>query len=229
MKQPATMQEAKSMVKERWLDRRVDKLSKENDKLREAVGELRLDLDEAQGRSKETLAALSKTRRPGRLKWIVLAGGAYVLGAKAGRARYEQLKDLGAFARAAERRRSHRDRQRDGSGREGLSGSEREEPIEGGARDRAPLFRFSPWRLLVRLGGVCRVVGAGTIWAVKERKERHMAGMLALSGGAATLLWILAVVLVIMGIVSIVRGGVLAGIVLVIVGLLVGPGGVSLF
>jgi hypothetical protein len=80
------------MVKERWLDRRVDKLSKENDKLREAVGELRQDLDEAQGRSKETLAALSKTRRPGRMKWLVLAGGAYVLGAKAGRARYEQLK-----------------------------------------------------------------------------------------------------------------------------------------
>jgi hypothetical protein len=56
-----------------------------------------------------------------------------------------------------------------------------------------------------------------------------MTGLLALSGGAATLLWILAVVLVIMGVISIVRGGVLAGIVLVIVGLLVGPGGVSLF
>jgi hypothetical protein len=56
-----------------------------------------------------------------------------------------------------------------------------------------------------------------------------MAGILALTGGAATLLWILAVVLVIMGIVSIVRGAVLAGIVLIIVGLLVGPGGVSIF
>lgn len=53
--------------------------------------------------------------------------------------------------------------------------------------------------------------------------------MLALSSGAATLLWILAVVLVIAGIVSLVRGQVLAGIVLIIVGLLVGPGGVSLF
>ena len=93
MKQPATVQEAKSMVKERWIDRRVDKLSKENARLREEVGELREDLDEAEGRSKETLAALSKTRRPGRMKWIVLAGGAYVLGAKAGRARYEQLKN----------------------------------------------------------------------------------------------------------------------------------------
>jgi hypothetical protein len=56
-----------------------------------------------------------------------------------------------------------------------------------------------------------------------------MTGLLALTDGAATLLWILAVVLVIMGIVSIVRGGVLAGIVMVVVGLLVGPGGVSLF
>ena len=56
-----------------------------------------------------------------------------------------------------------------------------------------------------------------------------MAAILALSGGAATLLWILAVVLVIAGIVSIIRGGVLAGVVLIIVGLLVGPGGVSIF
>ena len=92
MRQPATIHEAKSMVKERFLDRRVEKLSKENDKLREAVGELRQDLDDAQDRSKETLAVLSKTRRPGRMKWLVLAGGAYVLGAKAGRGRYEQLK-----------------------------------------------------------------------------------------------------------------------------------------
>jgi hypothetical protein len=53
--------------------------------------------------------------------------------------------------------------------------------------------------------------------------------MLAASSGAATLLWILAVVLVIAGIVTLIRGGVLAGIALIIVGLLVGPGGVSLF
>jgi hypothetical protein len=39
-------------------------------------------------------------------------------------------------------------------------------------------------------------------------------------------LWILAVILVISGIVTIVRGGLLLGIVLIIVGLLVGPGGV---
>jgi hypothetical protein len=53
--------------------------------------------------------------------------------------------------------------------------------------------------------------------------------MAKLSGGAATLLWIIAVILVIAGIVSLIRGAVLAGIVLIIVGLLVGPGGVSIF
>jgi hypothetical protein len=43
------------------------------------------------------------------------------------------------------------------------------------------------------------------------------------------ILWLIAVILVIAGIVTIVRGAVLYGIVLIIIGLLVGPGGVSLF
>lgn len=42
-------------------------------------------------------------------------------------------------------------------------------------------------------------------------------------------LWILAVVLVVSGIVALIRGEVLWGIVLVVIGLLVGPGGVSIF
>jgi hypothetical protein len=56
-----------------------------------------------------------------------------------------------------------------------------------------------------------------------------MLALLGLTGGAATLLWIIAVILVIAGIVTLVRGGVLAGIVLIIVGLLIGPGGVSIW
>jgi hypothetical protein len=44
-----------------------------------------------------------------------------------------------------------------------------------------------------------------------------------------TLLWILAVILVVAGIFAIIRGQMLWGIVLIIVGLLVGPGGVSVF
>ncbi|MGZ5403701.1 MAG: GPGG-motif small membrane protein [Nocardioides sp.] len=42
-------------------------------------------------------------------------------------------------------------------------------------------------------------------------------------------LWILAVILVVAGIVTLIRGSVLYGIVLIVAGLLVGPGGVSLF
>lgn len=45
----------------------------------------------------------------------------------------------------------------------------------------------------------------------------------------ATLLWILAAILVISGVVAIIRSQLLWGIVLIVVGLLVGPGGVSLF
>ena len=45
----------------------------------------------------------------------------------------------------------------------------------------------------------------------------------------ALILWILAVILVVWGIVTLIRGQVLMGIVLIIVGLLVGPGGVSIF
>jgi uncharacterized protein YqgC (DUF456 family) len=43
------------------------------------------------------------------------------------------------------------------------------------------------------------------------------------------ILWLIAVALVIYGIVCIVRKEVLLGVVLIVVGLLVGPGGVSIF
>lgn len=45
----------------------------------------------------------------------------------------------------------------------------------------------------------------------------------------ATLLWILAVVLVIVGIVQLIQGQIILGIVLIVAGCLVGPGGYSLF
>jgi hypothetical protein len=43
------------------------------------------------------------------------------------------------------------------------------------------------------------------------------------------LLWLIAVVLVVAGIVALLRRQILWGIVLIVVGLLVGPGGVSIF
>jgi hypothetical protein len=44
-----------------------------------------------------------------------------------------------------------------------------------------------------------------------------------------TILWIIAAILVIAGILALVRRQLLFGIVLIVVGLLVGPGGVSIF
>jgi hypothetical protein len=48
------------------------------------------------------------------------------------------------------------------------------------------------------------------------------------SGGVDLLLWIVAVIVGIWGIVSLLRGAILAGIVLIILAFLIGPGGVSL-
>jgi hypothetical protein len=56
-----------------------------------------------------------------------------------------------------------------------------------------------------------------------------MLELLAMSGSVATILWIIAAIFVIAGIVTIVRGSVLFGIVLIVIGLLIGPGGVSIF
>jgi hypothetical protein len=58
-----------------------------------------------------------------------------------------------------------------------------------------------------------------------------MLGMLAQAGGGNThtILWVIAAVLVIAGIVALVRRSFLVGIVLIVAGLLVGPGGVSIF
>lgn len=45
----------------------------------------------------------------------------------------------------------------------------------------------------------------------------------------AQLLWIIAAVLVVIGIITMISGSVIFGIILIILGLLVGPGGVSIF
>jgi len=62
-----------------------------------------------------------------------------------------------------------------------------------------------------------------------RKGESRMLAFLAMTSGAYSLLWIVAAILVIAGIVTLLRGGVLSGIVLIIVGLLIGPGGVSIF
>src|SRR5262245_14503048 len=96
-----------------------------------------------------------------------------------------------------------------------------------------------PWRRSPARRQPKRYAAHGSLRPVPRRRSRGtskrtsegaiLMELLALSGGAATLLWIIAAILVIAGIVWIIRGGILAGIVLIIVGCLVGPGGVSIF
>jgi hypothetical protein len=43
------------------------------------------------------------------------------------------------------------------------------------------------------------------------------------------ILWLIAVILVIAGIVTLIKGGIILGIILIVVGLAVGPGGWSVF
>jgi len=45
----------------------------------------------------------------------------------------------------------------------------------------------------------------------------------------ATILWIIAVIIGIFGVLRLIRGDILVGIVLIVVAFLVGPGGVSIF
>ena len=54
-------------------------------------------------------------------------------------------------------------------------------------------------------------------------------GVAQRSGRLANILWILAVILVLGGVVTLIRGRVLAGLALIVLGFLVGPGGVSIF
>src|SRR6478735_672605 len=60
-------------------------------------------------------------------------------------------------------------------------------------------------------------------WGTRDSTSKFWEGRMVF------ILWLIAVVLVISGIVTLVRGQVLFGILLIIVGLLVGPGGVSIF
>lgn len=66
-----------------------------------------------------------------------------------------------------------------------------------------------------------------------DARENAMLATLAMlaqnENSTDTILWVIAAILVIAGTVTLVRGSVMFGIILIIAGLLVGPGGVSLF
>lgn len=92
-------------AKDRMMERRIDKVDRENDRLQHEVRMLRDDLQEERGALQRALDALARDEhvtvetdgraRRGRtlLRLVVIGGGAYLLGARAGRQRYDQIVD----------------------------------------------------------------------------------------------------------------------------------------
>lgn len=84
-------------ARERTMHSRMEKLDRENDRLRTEVGLMRDDLDEERGLLKEALKGLKapkvtvKARRPHLIRALLIAVGAYVLGTRDGRERYDQI------------------------------------------------------------------------------------------------------------------------------------------
>ena len=78
---------------------RMDRLDRDNERLRAEVDVLRTDLDEERASFKDAVEGLSSRkqvtvkaqRRPHVLRALIIAGAAYVLGTKAGRERYDQI------------------------------------------------------------------------------------------------------------------------------------------
>ncbi len=89
-------------ARERMTETRLDKMDRENDRLKHEVRLLREDLHEERGSLSRALDALARNehvtvetktpRRRGRIvRTLVIGGGAYVLGTRAGRERYDQI------------------------------------------------------------------------------------------------------------------------------------------
>lgn len=87
-------------AKERMMESRLDKFDRENDRLKSEVRLLREDLQEERGSLEQALDALNKRnepvtvktpRRARMLRTVVIGGGAYLLGTRAGRERYDQI------------------------------------------------------------------------------------------------------------------------------------------
>lgn len=87
-------------ARERMTHARLEKLDRDNDRLRGEVSLLRDDLQQERDALREAVKALGDdrvtvterpNRRPHVIRTLVVAGTAYVLGTKAGRERYEWI------------------------------------------------------------------------------------------------------------------------------------------
>ena len=84
--------------RERLVHSRMEKLDRDNDRLRAEVTLLRDDLDKERSTLKDALKGLEtrkvtvkRSRRPHLFRAMVIAGAAYVLGTRDGRERYDQI------------------------------------------------------------------------------------------------------------------------------------------
>jgi len=98
---------------------------------------------------------------------------------------------------------------------------------DGSPRRRGPTRRGD--RPRANTDSACRVHTSGASSASKGVSIGGSLGGCGVRAGVSTILWIIAAVLVIWGIVTLLRGGVLAGIALIAIGVIIGPGGFSLF
>jgi hypothetical protein len=85
-------------ARERLMHSRMEKQDRDNDRLRTEVSLLRDDLEAERGTLKEALkrlearkAPVKRSRKPHLIRTLVIAGGAYVLGTRDGRERYDQI------------------------------------------------------------------------------------------------------------------------------------------
>lgn len=92
------MGDAADRVRERRMEGRLDDLDRENVRLRTEVSQLRGDLDHERSLVNDAMSGLrakptvvKKKRRGGFVRTVIVAGGAYLLGSRAGRERYDQI------------------------------------------------------------------------------------------------------------------------------------------
>ena len=89
-------------ARERVVHSRMERLDKDNERLRTEVSLLRGDLNEERSSLKDALKGLEarkvtvkKSRRPHLIRTLLIAGGAYVLGTRDGHERYDQIVQKG--------------------------------------------------------------------------------------------------------------------------------------
>jgi hypothetical protein len=89
------MGDAAGRVKDRRAANKMEHLDRENQRMRTELDALRWEVDRQRSDRDDLMHALKRSRRPSRIgrlfRIIVVGGGAYLMGAKAGKARYQQV------------------------------------------------------------------------------------------------------------------------------------------